>query len=76
MGHLLATDGRTERLVSVHKRKLERVRRLWLDLRLGRTVGLGLLPLWTLVQSANRVRMGLGAWQGLGCLVGVVASGA
>ena len=75
MGYLLATNGRTEWVVSVHKRKLERVRRLWLDVRVGRTVGVGLLPLRTLVQGAHGLRMGVGARESLGSFLGFLAQG-
>src|ERR1035437_3454144 len=74
MGQMLATDQRLERLVSLHQRNFSELRRMWLDLCFRRAVGMGMLPLWTVVQGQLRMRLVLGARQGLGRVMGFMAS--
>jgi len=45
MGNLLAANKRGQRLVPLHKRELEGMRRLRMDVRVRRAVGLGMLSL-------------------------------
>lgn len=76
MGNVLAADKCVRRMGALHERKLERLRRLRLDFRFRRTMGLGLLPLWKMGEGEYGMRLGLGARIGLGAIMGVVATGA
>jgi hypothetical protein len=71
----LAAHQCAERLVSLHERKLEGMRRLRLDVCVRRAVGLGMLPLRQMVQGGNRLWLGLGTRQSMGAILGFLASG-
>lgn len=75
MGHVLAADQCFGGMDAVHQRQLERVRRLRLDVRFGRAMGLGLLPLRTVGEGGHWMRLGLGARHSVGAIVGIMASG-
>jgi hypothetical protein len=70
---VLAAQERPEWLVSLHQWKLPRVQRLRLDVCFGGTLGLGLLPLWPLVQDPSWLWLGLVSWESLGRRLGLVA---